>query len=166
MKGLLRPCCVLARPDHHSCCRAAGLPKAVSMWSAELGIALGEHHFQKEFQAHWAFHWATAKEEFAHNQSLVLADWWQIRMRGQLQGLLPREEKGNLVRKASESQSSCQCWCWRDGGVCLKDSQPSAHPGCCLRADRQSFQCAVISSGVMSLLMSPAVHCSNELLAW
>ena len=138
--------------------------KAVSMCSAEPGIALGEYLFQEEFKAHWAFHWTRAKEEFAHNQSLISAEQWQmrVRMRGQLQHPLLREGKGNLVRKASESQSYCPCCCWRDGRICFKDSQPSAWPGCCLTADRQSFQCTVISSGVVSLLVSPAVCCPSE----
>lgn len=138
--------------------------KAVSMCSAEPGVALGEYLFQEEFKAHWAFHWTGTKEEFAHNQSLVSVGRWQIRvrMRGQLQGLPLREGKVNLVRKASESQSYCPCCCWRDGGMCFKDSQLSAQPGCCLTADRQSFQCTVISSGLMSLLVSPAACCPNE----
>lgn len=74
---------------------------------AERGLALGEYLFQEEFKAHWAFHWTGAKEEFGHNQSLVSAGRWKIRvrMRGQLQGPLLREGKGNLLRKASESRS-------------------------------------------------------------
>lgn len=44
----------------------------------------------------------------------------------------------------------------------LKDSQPSAQPGCCLSADTQSFQHTVISGGVVSLSVSPAVCCPSE----
>lgn len=118
--------------------RAAGqLPclKAVSMCSAEQEIALGEHLFQEEFKAHRAFHWTEAKEEFAHNQSLVSAGWWQIRVRMRVQVQGPLLRKGNLLRKANESQSYCPCCCWRDAGMCF---EPALSPAWLLSHNRQA----------------------------
>lgn len=105
--GLLRICCVPAGSVQQTCCRQLACQKTVSMCWTETGITFGVYLFQEEFTTHWSFQWTGAKEEFAHNQPLVSAGWWQIvvKMRGQLQGPLLREGKGNFVGKASEGQS-------------------------------------------------------------
>lgn len=97
------PCCVPCGSLQHTCCRAVVLIKSrghVFSWTRDCPWRITSPGVQISLG------FSGEKEEFTHNQSLVSAGQWQIsvRKKDQLQGPLLREGKGNLVRKASESQ--------------------------------------------------------------
>lgn len=93
--GHPQDCCVPPWPIQLTPCREFGFPK--SSECVHLNQEFSWENFQRVFKTLQVFHWAGAREKFAHSQPLVSAGHWKIRISGHLQGLLLREGKGNLA---------------------------------------------------------------------